>query len=176
MAGGPQDLVDSERLAAERSTLHRVYELGQLPRLKDLLADPAGSLTARFDFGRAQTGRCAVSVAIEACPRLVCQRCMEAYEFPVVAQTEVEIASEPTLVGADPLEEVLTSAEGLISLRELAEEELLLALPLVPACSSPEACGRAPALGELKGAAPVAQETVRPFAALHDLLKTHDRK
>ncbi len=168
-------MVDCERLAAERGTLQRVYALGQLPRLRGLLADSAGSLTARYEFGRGATGRCAVSVAIEACPRLVCQRCMEAYEFPVDADSEVEIV-DAALAAADPLEEVFTSAEGLISLRELAEEELLLALPLVPACASPEACGRAPALGELTGAAPVAQETVRPFAALQDLLKKHERK
>jgi len=30
---------------------------------------------------------------------------------------------------------------GLVSLRELAEEELLLALPIAPACSTPLTCG-----------------------------------
>ena len=169
-------MVDCERLAAERGSLQRVYALDQLPRLKDLLADSAGSLSARFDFGKAPTGRCAVHVAIESRPRLVCQRCMEAYEFQVAAGSEVEIATGPAQAGADVLEEVFTSAEGMISLRELAEEELLLALPLVPACSTPTECGRAPALGELTGTVPAARETVRPFAALQDLLKKHDRK
>jgi uncharacterized metal-binding protein YceD (DUF177 family) len=51
--------------------------------------------------------------------------------------------------------------EGSVSLRELAEEELLLALPVVVACSAPEACGQAP----------VQQERTRPFSVLQDLLK-----
>ena len=176
MAGGPQDLVDCERLAAERATLQRVYQIGQLTKLSDLLADCSGALRAQFAFSRAASGRCAVTVTVEATPRLTCQRCMEAYEFPVAAQTEVEIAADPEAGGGEPLQEVFRSAEGLISLRELAEEELLLALPLVPACSTPTECGRAPALGELTGTVPAARETVRPFAALQDLLKKHDRK
>ena len=35
---------------------------------------------------------------------------------------------------------------GRVSLRELAEEELLLALPIAPACSAPQDCGNAPSL------------------------------
>lgn len=169
-------MVDCERLAAERGTLQRAYQISQLTRLDDLLADRGGTVQAQFTFSRAASGRCAVTVTVEATPRLICQRCMEAYEFPVAAQTEVEIAADPEAVGGEPLQEVFRAAEGLISLRELAEEELLLALPLVPACSTPTECGRAPALGELTGTVRAAQETVRPFAGLQDLLKKHDRK
>jgi len=51
--------------------------------------------------------------------------------------------------------------DGSVSLRELAEEELLLALPVIAACSTPEDCGRAPSPDERQ----------RPFAVLQDLLK-----
>ena len=176
MTGGPQDLVDCERLAAEGGTLQRVFQISDLARLDDLLADRNGTLRADFAFARAASGRCAVTVTIEAVPRLICQRCMEAYEFPVAAHTEVQVAADPDAGDGDALQEVFGSAEGLISLRELAEEELLLALPLVPACSAPAECGKAPSLGELTGRAPATQETVRPFANLQDLLKKHDRK
>jgi uncharacterized metal-binding protein YceD (DUF177 family) len=60
---------------------------------------------------------------------------------------------------------------GLASLRDLAEEELLLALPVAPACSAPETCGRAPSYRDGSAFAPAAPETVRPFSALQDLLK-----
>ena len=61
--------------------------------------------------------------------------------------------------------------EGLVSLRELAEEELLLALPIVAACSTPQTCGRAPAYeagGESQG---ISDDRSRPFAGLQNLLK-----
>jgi uncharacterized protein len=60
--------------------------------------------------------------------------------------------------------------EGLVSLRELAEEELLLALPIV-AMHTLQACGQAPiyeAGGEME---PASDDRTRPFAALQDLLK-----
>src|SRR5450755_2102115 len=138
MAGGPPDLVDCERLAEYRETLERHYELSQLPRLQDLLADRQGRLKAEFGFSRAPSGRSGALIRIEATLRLVCQRCLQGFDYPVAARSE---------------------------------EELLLALPLVPACTAPRECGRAPRLGAEPAAQAGAQETVRPFAALQDLLK-----
>jgi uncharacterized metal-binding protein YceD (DUF177 family) len=175
MAGGPPDLVDCERLAAERETLERVYELGQLPRLQDLLSDQRGRLKAIFGFGRAPSGRSAAVVRIEATPRLVCQRCLEGFGFAVAARSEVEFSADPQADGAASRDELFRSVQGLVSLRDLAEEELLLALPLVPACSAPQECGNAPRFGASTTAEPVAQEMVRPFAVLQDLIKKHDR-
>ncbi|MFI4890120.1 MAG: YceD family protein [Steroidobacterales bacterium] len=168
-------MVDCERLAAERGTLERTYELGQLPRLQDLLADRRGRLRAEFGFRKAPSGRSAAVVAIEATPWLVCQRCLEAFEFPVCTRGEVEFTAEAQADEPGSLAEVYRSDQGLVSLRELAEEELLLALPLVPACSSTGECGKAQAFGGLEDAAPVARESVRPFAALQDLMKKQDR-
>jgi uncharacterized metal-binding protein YceD (DUF177 family) len=61
--------------------------------------------------------------------------------------------------------------DGRVSLRELAEEELLLALPIVAACDTPQSCGRAPAheAGAMIEDLPGGRS--RPFSALQDLLK-----
>jgi uncharacterized protein len=166
MAGGPPDLVDCERLAAERATLERVYEIGQLPRLQDLLADRRGCLRAEFVFCKAQSGRSAALVMIEATPRLVCQRCLEGFEFRVAARSEVEFSTDAQAGEPGSQCEVYRTDQGLVSLRELAEEELLLALPLVPACSAPGECGKARRFGDLEDAAPSTQQSVRPFAGL----------
>ena len=72
---------------------------------------------------------------------------------------------------ADSQREVYAMDEGRVSLRELAEEELLLALPIVAACDTPQTCGRAP----VHEAGAVVQDLPsgrsRPFSALQDLLK-----
>jgi uncharacterized metal-binding protein YceD (DUF177 family) len=60
---------------------------------------------------------------------------------------------------------------GRVSLRELAEEELLLALPIVPACNSPQSCGRAPSHTTGDETTGVTGDMRRPFSALQDLLK-----
>jgi hypothetical protein len=50
MAAGSPDLVDCTRLAEEAAVLECVYELGELARLKDLLAEPRGTVRASFAF------------------------------------------------------------------------------------------------------------------------------
>ncbi len=101
---------------------------------------------------------------------LRCQRCLEGFALAVEARTEIEFA-DPNVAGADSGErEPFLLVGGAASLRDLAEEELLLALPVAPACSAPEKCGKAPRYeyGAGEAAAPAMS---RPFSALQDLLK-----
>ena len=72
---------------------------------------------------------------------------------------------------ADSQPEIYATDEGLVSLRELAEEELLLALPLVAVCSTPQTCGRAPAYEAGEARTGESNDRTRPFTALRDLLK-----
>ena len=161
MASAPSDRVDCARLAADAAVLERVYPLSELARVTDLLADVRGSLKARFAFSKLEAGRLGATVAVQATPRLVCQRCLQAFELPVTGESEIEFARSEAEAPAESPREIYLMDEGSVSLRELAEEELLLALPVIASCSAPETCGRAPA--------PEARQ--RPFAVLQDLLK-----
>jgi uncharacterized protein len=161
MASGPSDRVDCARLAADAAVLERVYPLSELSRVKDLLADVRGSVKARFAFSKLEAGRVGATVAVQAAPRLVCQRCLQAFELPVTGESEIEFAMSEAEAPAESPREIYLMDEGSVSLRDLAEEELLLALPVIASCSAPETCGRAPA--------PEARQ--RPFAVLQDLLK-----
>lgn len=171
MASGLRETVDCERLAQEGETLDRVYALADLPRLQDLLADPDGTIRARFAFQRTETGRAAATVEIEAAAHLVCQRCLSGFPYTVAARSEVEFASSPgdAATCSEAEREPYLMTDGAVRLAELAEEEFLLAAPFAPSCGAPEACGRAPGLGAEEPAR--APETVRPFGALRDLLK-----
>jgi len=169
MAAGSPDLVDYARLAQDAAVLERRYELRDLPRLHDTLADSRGALEASFAFSRASSGRAAARVEIRAAPLLVCQRCMQGFAFPVTGGSDVEFADDESAAASDSEREVFLGEGGLVALRELAEEELLLALPIAPACSTPHSCGRAIAAG---AQSPEESEGVRrPFSALQDLFK-----
>jgi uncharacterized protein len=161
MASGLSDRVDCARLADDGVVLERHYPLSELPRLQDLLADARGSVKARFAFAKVGDGRAGASVAVQADPQLICQRCLQGFAFKVAADSEIEFASSEADAPADSPREIYLMDDGSVSLRELAEEELLLALPLVAVCSTPQTCGRAPTL----------EKKSRPFAALQDLLK-----
>jgi uncharacterized protein len=171
MAPGLPDRVDCAHLADDAVVLERVYPLGEMPRLQDLLADPRGSVRAKFAFEKLGAGRVGATVAVEAVPQLVCQRCLQGFAFAAAGRSEIEFSSGTGEGEADSPREVYAMHEGRVSLRELAEEEMLLALPVVAACSRPQRCGQAPAFeagGEIQDPP---DDRTRPFAGLQDLLK-----
>ena len=171
MAAGLPDLVECARLAEEAALLQREYELARLPRLRDLLAEPRGTLSATFAFAKTASGRPGVLVSIEASPQLVCQRCMQGFGLRATGASESEFATSDDLEDAETEREFFRMENGRVSLRELAEEELLLALPIVPACNSPQSCGRAPSYATGDETIGVTGDMRRPFSALQDLLK-----
>jgi uncharacterized protein len=171
MVAGSPNLVDCARLADEAAVLERVYELGELTRLKDLIAEPQGTLRASFAFTKLASGHPGATVTVDATPQLVCQRCMQGFGLKLTGESEVEFAAGEEPRSADSEREFFKMENGLVSLRELAEEELLLAIPMAPACSAPLTCGKAPSYAIGEETRDVAGEMRRPFSALQDLLK-----
>jgi uncharacterized protein len=170
MPAGLQDLVDCARLAEDGAEIERDYALRELPRVQDMLAESAGSVRARFAFAKIGSQPSA-SVSVQAVPRLVCQRCMQGFAFPVEGSSKVEFAGDAERPGGPEREIYQMRGGGLVSLRDLAEEELLLALPIAPACSVPDSCGNAPAY-EVAGEAGKDEGAMRrPFSELQSLLK-----
>jgi len=173
MAPGLPDRVDYVRLAADGARLERVYPLDAMPRMRDVLADACGadshgSLAASFEFATLSTGRAGATVTVKAEVWLTCQRCLQGFAFPVDARSEIEFAASEFAAPQAPesQRELYAVTDGLVSLRELAEEELLLALPIVAMCVAPANCGAAAG-----GPRDVSGERSRPFAVLQDLLK-----
>ena len=170
MAPGLPDRVDCARLADDAVVLERVYQLAEMPRLKDLLADARGSVRARFAFGKLAAGRAGAAVSIEAAPQLLCQRCLQGFAVAAAGGSELEFAGSSDAAAADVQHEIYVMDEGRVSLRELAEEELLLALPAV-AMHEPQSCGRAPTYAAYEETQDTLGDRTRPFTALQDLLK-----
>ena len=162
MTAGLPDRVDCERLADEAAVLQRVYELSELPRLRDQLANEHGAVHASFAFEGVGAGRAGAAVRVEAKPNLVCQRCLQSFSCVIAGNSEIEFADSEDATPVGSQREIYVMERGRVSLRELVEEELLLAIPAIPACDSPETCGKAPSLHDAR---------TRPLAALRDILK-----
>lgn len=102
-------------------------------------------------------------VAADAQMSLECQRCLQPVRAPLTARRSFRfVADEATAaeIDADCEDDVLALTRAL-NLHELVEDELILALPLVPmheACPEPLSV---PAAEE-----PAAEERPNPFAAL----------
>jgi len=170
MSGGPADLVDCVRLGRDGAALERVFALRDLPRLADVLTDPRGEVSVSYEFGRTEDAKAGVRIGIRATPMLQCQRCLQPFGLEVSTHSDIEFASDESAAVGDAAREPYVMHDGTVSLRDLAEEELILALPVAPACDTPETCGRAPSFGGSAKAEPTGP-TVRPFSGLQDLLK-----
>jgi uncharacterized protein len=163
MPAGLSDRIDCARLAEEAAVLERSYQLRDLPRLQDILADQAGALSASFAFGKLANGSSGARVHIEATPKLVCQRCLKPVAVALSGQSAVEFAASEAAEPVDEEHDIYLSEAGLVSLQDLAEEELLLALPIAALHESVDCDAAA---GAASGA-----RTTRPFAGLQELLK-----
>jgi len=166
MAPALPDRVDCAHLADNSVVLERVYPLGAMPRLLDLLADARGSVRVRFAFAKLGSGGAGATVEVEASPQLVCQRCLQGFAYAAAGSSEIEFSSGSGEGAANSQREVYATEDGWVSLRELAEEELLLALPIV-AKHAPQTCDQA----RTYEAGIEIQDRSRPFTALRDLLK-----
>ena len=125
-----------------------------------------------------EDGRPTATLHVAASVPLVCQRCMGRVDVPVVAESRVVLVAVPA--EADKLPAGMESffAEGgRVALRDLVEEELMLALPLVPRHESSRDCHTQrelqdavlPASGQDIESSLDATQT--PFSGLGDLLK-----
>lgn len=164
MSGGLPAFIEPVRLAELGRTLEGRLPVARLRRLAEVLADRQGEVEVRLEFEREPRSRSVVRGSIRGVLRLTCQRCLQPFELAldlpvhlVVVRSDAE--AERLAAEEDPL---LVGDAQALSLAELVEDELLLALPQVPA-HPPPGC-RPPAGSETATGAGSS-----PFAALDSL-------
>ena len=176
MARPLEDPLDVGQLAAQRSRLEREFPIAGFVRLRDSLARPDGRAAVEFRF-HAAGAYPALEGAVRARAWLVCQRCLKAFEAALESPVRVAFVGRDAEASRVPDEyDAVTAPGGRIQLTEFVEEELLLALPLVPMHATPAECAltlAAEAGADAEGDAPraPARPVTRPFAELRELLK-----
>ncbi|HJS22424.1 MAG TPA: YceD family protein [Steroidobacteraceae bacterium] len=161
------ELLDLAALIAQGSELEIDCELKSLTRLAPLLSDSAGTAHGKFRFHRV-AGAPAAEGRVTATLPVTCQRCMG--DLAIAVDTECRLVfadADAANAEASIEEELVTTHGGRISLAELVEEELLLAMPLVAVHGEGSGCSTQAAAGVQAAGEP----KQRPFAGLRDLLK-----
>ena len=133
MAKRLPELISPLRLARSRRSLKGRIPLKHLRRLCSSLYSEAGEAEVELDFGRDEVGILCVRGRIDAWLILTCQRCLEPTE--IRAKAEVRLGLVSTDRDAERLKgqyDPLVVDEERISLTDLVEDELILALPEVP--------------------------------------------
>jgi uncharacterized protein len=159
-------LHDVLALAEQAVQVKVAVPVAGLERLAKLLAETTGIAEGEIAFSREQ-GQAIAHVKLHAELSVVCQRCMVRMQLPVDCDSRVALVESEEAAQAVPAEfETALAPGGRLRLRELVEEELLLALPAAPRHTEDECVEE---LVTPVGVSP-AQDTHRPFADLGGLL------
>lgn len=144
--------------------------LKALERVVDLLAQPVGAVKVRLQ-ANSVNGIASLSGEIGGELPLLCRRCDKTYLWPLRTQLDLRLVhSETQMRGLAQDVEALQVENDELPLREVIEDEILLALPMLPRCETCEnAVNAAPETVTPPVDEPPAREN--PFAALKKQLK-----
>jgi uncharacterized protein len=147
---------------------------GSLPiqgmaRLRELLADASGEAVYTLDFGRDELGMAYLALHVQAPLSLICQRTLEPFIMPVTLDMRLGLISdESEEAGLPPGYEPLLVTDGRVDMAAVIEDELLLAVPLVPVSPDSEL----PAVAQdPRDDAQAEAPRENPFAVLRELKK-----
>jgi uncharacterized protein len=150
-----------------RSNGHRdgVTPVAEMSRLSKDCADQSGEIAWAVDGAVTSHGYPSMTLSVSGTVQLVCQRCLAPFAYAMDASTMLVMGKDDE--EADQIEELLDdeSIDVIVGsrttdLRDLIEDEALLALPQVP---KHDVCPDTQALDALKAVKP------SPFAVLKDL-------
>ena len=158
-----QPVIDGFEFASAGAVKQGIWPLRDLPRLRDLLASDAGEVAYEINGVRDERGRPSLRVKVRGKLQLRCQRCLEAMDLEVDTDTVLVLAATLAEIHADPADaqapdRVVAGKE--MPVRDLIEDELILAVPYAP---RHESCNARPA--------PDGAEKTSPFAGLKGLIR-----
>jgi uncharacterized protein len=154
-------VIHPDRLTGKPLAFAGTVSPGDLPRLAETLATPEGELNYTVEAGLDPQRRKVVSCIIEGFVFLTCQVTLDTFRHPVSIDDRLVLVDDesrlPPIEEESDREDYLV-ADAPLSVLELVEDAVMLALPMVP---------RKPGLD--RGEAARAPETPSPFARLASL-------
>ena len=127
-----QPVIDGFEFATAGATQEGKLPLAGFPRLRDQLVSDTGDVTYALRGVRDARGRPSLHLSVRGTLQLRCQRCLgplvhevETEQVLVLAGSQDEIDAEPA--GVEDPDRVVAGKE--MSVRDLVEDELILALP-----------------------------------------------
>lgn len=158
-----QPVIDGFEFASAGATQEGVWPLSDFQRLRDMLASEEGEVAYRLQGTRDELGRPALRLQVEGTLQLRCQRCLEPLRFEVKAQDLLVLAATLSEIHAEPADanapdRIVAGKE--MPVRDLVEDELILALPYAP---RHESCAPRAAEQDQAGGS--------PFASLRGLMR-----
>lgn len=161
----PQRYINGFEFARTGDTCRGAWPIAELPRIQDIVRGSAGDVEFTVDGIRDSLGRPALRVVVGGVLQLTCQRCLEAMPYRIDAESVLVLARSEAEAEAGEIEvegpDRIVAAQEM-PVRDMIEDEVLLAVPLAP---RHDRCAEARGAGQAKGSS--------PFAGLKGLLGDH---
>lgn len=165
--------VDPFRFAENAIHLQGTLPIKKMERLCTSLSSNEGDVAIEIEFGVDEQGIRFVKGNLTTHLTLQCQRCMQAFDYGIIAdfksgivRTGEEADKLPT--SYDPL----VVAESMLNISEMIEEELIVSLPIVP-MHKPDDCKiRLP----LVSSSTQESDAENPFRVIESLRKMRNPK
>jgi uncharacterized protein len=127
-------VIDAWRMVAAGRELQGTLPLSAFTRLRESLVDTDGECRFALEFGRDAMNQPFVEVRADAELPLLCQRTLERYLHRVRLVQQLGLITSEAQESALPeqMEPLLVPESGELQAIDLIEDELILALPVVP--------------------------------------------
>ncbi|REL27191.1 23S rRNA accumulation protein YceD [Thalassotalea euphylliae] len=126
--------IDPYKSAQRRLECSGIFQLTEMNRLIDSCENTAEEIDVSFQFDVDELGLVVISGKGSASVGLICQRCND--ELAHTLEIDFQFSPVKNAEGAADLPSYYDAIEldenGEVNLRELVEDELLLAIPLIP--------------------------------------------
>lgn len=164
-------------MVSGRRSFQGVLPVAELPRLVGALAKDSGEIAYDLDFEQGELGDPELHVRLAARLTLECQRTLQPFEWPVEVDSRLGLlASEDDAAALPEQCEPLLLEHGTLQPRRVIEDELLLALPLVPVKPGSEILqGDWSTPGQAPQDAERGEAVTHPFADLRQLLQDREK-
>lgn len=159
--------IEPLRLAEVGRAFRGEIAVSRLTRLAPDLRSRDGAIEVELHFGLDERRVYVLTGSIRGVLELTCQRCLGPVAVPLDIRLKLGIvASEDEAERLPEGYEMLLAGRDPVSLAELIEDEIILALPLIPRHADVEHCG-------MKQDATQGEAKASPFAALKELKLKH---
>jgi uncharacterized protein len=172
MSTGPiPEQVDHRKLANQTGLIEGLLPIKCFHRFGEMLVVSEGDVALRLEFSGGDFGSTRVNgtAATEVC--LVCQNCMQQFRRQVSCDVSLQVVSDESKLERLPEgDDAIVAPDKIISIAELVEDELILAMPMIPRheegqCLETDYQQQGIVLQEVKEVQET-QTTYRPFADL----------
>lgn len=130
--------IDVQKWADREAVIEQINPLRDYARLVEGAVDDEGEVTVNVRLRRDEQGLFVVEGRMATTVKLTCQRCLEPVTTPIQADVRLWLLrdEDQAVRLPDDADYLVLDENGGIDLADALEDELILALPLVPAHES----------------------------------------